>query len=406
MEYFIHEFKNGIRLVHKQVSSMVAHFGFVVQTGSRDEEESEHGMAHFIEHTVFKGTEKRKAFHIISRLEDVGGEINAYTTKEETCIYSSFLKQDYERSVELIQDICFNSTFPEKEITREKSVILDEILSYNDSPSELIFDDFEEQIYSGLAIGRNILGSEKNIEMLSRKDILSFINTNYATSEMVLSSVGDISFNKLVLLCDKYFGRVPVKQRKRKRISPNGYHPEFKSITKDTFQVHSIIGNLAYNIYDERRVGLYLLTNILGGPGMKSRLNMNLREKNGYSYNVEAHYTPYSDTGVFMVYFGCDKEKFNKCLTLVYKEFEDIRKILMGTLQLSRAKKQIIGQLAISSESNEHLMLAIGKSLLVFGKVDSLKEITRKIEAVTANQIIEIANEILLKKELSVLKFS
>jgi predicted Zn-dependent peptidase len=405
MEYLIHEFDNGIRLVHKHVTSIVAHFGIIVQTGSRDEKEAEHGMAHFIEHVIFKGTKKRKAYHILSRLEDAGGEINAYTTKEETCIYSSFLKQDYERVIDLIHDILFHSTFPEKEINREKNVILDEILSYYDSPSELIFDDFEEQVYNGLPIGRNILGTEKNLESFSRSDILSFMNNNYATSEIVLSSVGNIDFNKLVLLCGKYFGLEPEKKRIRKRIVPNGYKPEFKSMKKDTFQVHCIVGNLAYKVSDERRIGLHLLTNILGGPGMNSRLNMSLRERNGYSYNVESHYTPYADTGIFMVYFGCDKEKFDKSLSLVYKEFENICKIRMGTLQLSKAKKQLIGQVAISNESNEHLMLAIGKSLLVFDKVDSLEEITKKIEAVNTDQILEIANEILGKKQLSVLKY-
>lgn len=406
MEYHIHEFQNGIRLVHKNVPSLVAHFGIIFNTGSRDEEDNEHGMAHFIEHVVFKGTEKRKAFHILSRLEDVGGEINAYTTKEETCIYSSFLKQYYQRTIELFYDICFHSTFPEKEIIKEKSVILDEILSYHDSPAELIFDDFEEQVYKDLPIGRNILGNEKNLNAFCRKDILSFINSNYATSEMILSSVGNIDFKKLVSLCEKYFDNVQVKNRTTQRLIPNSYHPEFKSLPKDTYQVHCIVGNLGYNVHDDRRVGLHLLTNILGGPGMKSRLNMSLRERKGYSYNIESHYTPYTDTGIFMVYFGCDKDKFEKSLNVVYREFDTISTTRMGNLQLSMAKKQLIGQVAISYESNEHQMLSIGKSLMVFDKVDSLKEITGKIESVTAVQLLEIANEILEKNLLSVLKYS
>jgi predicted Zn-dependent peptidase len=406
MEYSIHLFDNGIRLVHKHVASMVAHFGIVVHTGSRDEKENEHGMAHFIEHVLFKGTRKRKAFHILSRLENAGGEINAYTTKEETCIYSSFLKQDYERSIELIYDIFFHSSFPEKEINREKQVILDEILSYHDNPSELIFDDFEEQVFKGMPIGRNILGTEKNLEAFTRKDILDFLKNNYATREIVLSSVGNIDFNRLVLLCGKYFGMEPEKKRIRNRLVPNGYNAEFKSIIKDTYQIHCIVGNLAYKVRDPRRTGMHLLSNILGGPGMNSRLNMSLREKNGYSYNVESHYTPYTDTGIFMVYFSCDKEKFDKSLSLVYKEFDKMCKDRLGTLQLSKAKKQLIGQVAISNESNEHLMLAIGKSLLVFDYVDTLEEIKEKIEAVTTVQLLEIANEILENKHLSVLKYS
>ena len=406
MECFIHEFKNGIRLVHKNVHSLVAHFAFIINTGSRDEEESEHGIAHFIEHAFFKGTSRRKAFHIISRLEDVGGEINAYTTKEETCLHTSFLKQDYERAIELIHDISFHSVFPEKEINKEKNIILDEILSYNDSPSELIFDDFEEQVYAGMPIGHNILGNEKNLERLGREDLFAFIDKNYATSDIVLSTVGDIEFSKLIHICEKYFGQEPAKERKRLRNKPDGYTPEFKTISKDTFQLHCIVGNLAYNIMDDRRAGMYLLTNILGGPGMKSRLNMSLREKKGYSYTVESHYTPYTDTGIFMVYFGCDKDKFNKSLKLVFKEFEYVRKNYLGNLQLSMAKKQLIGQLAINNELNEHLMLSIGKSLLVYGRVDSLEEITRKIEAVTSKELMDIANDILDRDKLSLLKYS
>ena len=210
MEYFIHSFENGIRLVHMPQKSHVAHLGFIVHTGSRDEMMDEHGMAHFIEHIIFKGTKKRKAFHILSRLEDVGGELNAYTTKEETCIYSAFLKQDYKRAVELIFDICFNPTFPQKEIMREKNVIIDEILSYLDSPSELIFDDFEDLVFKGHPIGRGILGNENDLNSFTQSDVRLFIKENYATSEMVICSVGDIQFNKLVKEIEKYLQLFPL----------------------------------------------------------------------------------------------------------------------------------------------------------------------------------------------------
>jgi predicted Zn-dependent peptidase len=406
MKFQIHQFENGIRLVHQSSSSLVAHFGFIVLTGSRDEETDEHGMAHFIEHVIFKGTKKRKNYHIISRLEDVGGEINAYTTKEETCIHSSFLKVDYKRAIELIYDICFNSVFPEKEIEKEKSVILDEILSYQDNPSELIFDDFEEQVYHGLPIGRNILGTPEYLEKFDRNSILQFISKNYSTSEMVICSVGDINFGKLVNICKNYFGSVEPKKRLKLRTPPNGYIPQYKSLEKKTFQNHCMVGNIAYKVDDKRRLGLLLLSNILGGPGMNSRLNMSLRERNGYSYDVESHYAPYSDTGIFMVYFGCDKGKFDKSLNLVYKEFEKLRKDALGSLQLSKAKKQILGQVAIMSENNEALMLSMGKSLLVFDRIDTLEEIRKKIEAVTSLQIMETANEILKPDSLSVLKYS
>ncbi len=406
MKFQVHEFENGIRLVHQPSASLVAHFGFIVLTGSRDEEENEHGMAHFIEHVIFKGTKNRKNYHIISRLEDVGGEINAYTTKEETCIHSSFLKVDYKRAIELIYDICFNSVFPEKELSREKSVILDEILSYQDNPSELIFDDFEEQVYHGLPIGRNILGTQENLEKFDRNSILQFIRNNYSTSEMVICSVGDINFGRLVNLCKNYFGSVKSKSRVKLRIEPNGYKPRYKSLEKNTFQNHCIVGNLAYKMNDERRIGLLLLSNILGGPGMNSRLNMSLRERNGYAYDVESHYAPYSDTGIFLVYFGCDKVKYDKSINLVHKEFDKLRKYPLGSLQLSKAKKQILGQVAIMSENNETLMLSMGKTLLVFNRIDTLEEIRKKIEAVTSLQIMEIANDILNPNFLSVLKYS
>ncbi len=406
MEFQVHEFNNGIRLVHQPSDSMVAHFGFIVYTGSRDEDESEHGMAHFIEHVIFKGTLKRKNYHIISRLEDVGGDINAYTTKEETAIHASFLKADYERAIELIYDICFNSVFPEKELNKEKSVILDEILSYQDSPSELIFDDFEEQVYHGLPIGRSILGTPENLKHFNKKSILKFIRNNYSTKEMVFCSAGDIPFKKLVRLCSQYFGQAEARQRKRFREAPNGYIPQYRTVEKNTFQNHCMVGNIAYRADDEKRLPLLLLSNILGGPGMNSRLNMSLRERNGYSYDIESHYTPYSDTGIFLVYFGCDKNKFDKSLSLVYKEFETLRKNRLGTLQLSKAKKQILGQVAIMSENKEALMLSYGKTLLLFNRIDSLEEIRKKIEEVSSERILEVANEILDPSRLSVLKYS
>jgi len=405
MDLQMHTMPNGIRLAHLQVNSMAAHFGFMVHTGSRDEKERENGMAHFIEHVIFKGTRKRKSFHILSRLEDVGGELNAYTTKEETCIHASFLKQDYNRAVELIHDICFNSVFPPKELEREKSVIIDEIMSYLDTPSELIFDEFEEQVYNHHAIGRSILGEEKRIMTFTRDDVYNFIRHNYATDEMVLSSVGDISFNHYKKMCEKYFGQVEPRSRLRKRSRPNSYEPLHLTRDKNTFQSHCIVGNIAYDAHSEKRIPLALLNNLLGGPGMNSRLNMSLREKSGYSYNVESHYTTYSDTGIFQVYFGGDKDKFEKSLKLLYREFKKVRDEKLGTLQLSKAKKQLMGQVAIASESNEHLMLSIAKSILMYNRFDTLEEIRRKIEAITTSQIMEVANEILDQNKLSILHY-
>lgn len=405
MEILTHTLNNGIRLIHHPVKNMVAHFGFMVHTGSRDELPAEHGMAHFIEHVIFKGTKKRKAFHIFSRLEDVGGEINAYTTKEDTCVYAAFLKNDYERAIELIHDICFHSVFPQKEIEKEKNVIIDEILSYKDSPYELIFDEFEEQVFNNHAIGRSILGDEKKLLSFTRENIFRFMTDNYSTEEMVLSSVGDIPFFKFVGLAEKYFSDVRFKTRSRIRMKPDSYQPEVIHSRKNTHQTHCTLGNIAYNAQDEKRTPLALLNNLLGGPGMNSRLNMSLREKTGYSYQVESHYTPYYDTGILLVYFGCDKEKVDKCLQLVNREFEDLKTKKLGTLQLSKAKKQLLGQVALGADSHEHLMLTMGKSVLLYNKMDTLEEIHQKIDNITASDLLEVASEVLERNKISILQY-
>ncbi len=405
MNYETHTLSNGMRLVHMGVPNLIAHLGVIVNTGSRDEEDREHGMAHFIEHLMFKGTEKRKAYHIISRMEDAGGEINAYTTKEETCIYTSFLKDDYKRALELLYDVVFHSVFPEKEVQREKAVIIDEINSYLDNPSELIFDDFEEQIFKDQPIGRNILGRSETISHFNRREITRFIQKNYFTNEIVVCSVGNIRFSKLIKWVSDYFGQIPGKNRSTRNNTTISYQAEHKTLEKKTYQAHCIIGNQAFHIKDQRRIGLFLLNNILGGPGLNSRLNMSLREKNGFSYHTESHYNPYSDTGVLSVYFSSDKKKLDRSHSTVYREFARLRNQKLGILQLHKAKKQLMGQIAISFENHESLMLAMAKSYLIFNRFDSLEEIRKKIDAITADQLIEIANEILDEKNLSSLTY-
>ena len=405
MDYEVYQLANGIRLIHTRVPNLVAHMGLIMGTGSRDELELEHGMAHFIEHMVFKGTRKRKAYHILSRLEDVGGEINAYTTKEETCVYASFMKEDYARAIELLQDILFHSVFNEKEIGREKEVIIDEINSYFDSPGELIFDDFEEQLYTGQSIGRNILGSPKSLAGFIQEDLLRFVSNNYHSDEMVICSVGNISFPRLKKGIENYFGQVPFKSRNQQRPGILPYDPTSITLQKDTYQAHCIIGNLAYDLNDERRIGLHLLNNIIGGPGLNTRLNLSLREKNGYSYHTESHYSPYSDTGVLSVYFSSDKSKLEQSNKVVTREFSKLREKKLGTLQLSKAKRQLMGQIAISAENHETLMLSMAKSYLVYNKFDDLKEIGNKIDRITAEEILEIANEVLDNAKLSSLTF-
>jgi predicted Zn-dependent peptidase len=401
MEYYVHELKNGIKLVHKPTTSLIAHAGLFFNAGSRDEEIDEHGLAHFIEHVFFKGTKNRKAYHINSRLEDVGGDLNAYTTKEETCIHASFMKEDTERAVELIYDIAFNSIFPEKEIEKEKEVIIDEINSYKDNPAELIFDDFEEILFPHDPLGRSILGTPESLKTFKRKTVLNFLKNNYSTDQIVFCVVGELDNQKLVKMFSKYFEKIPANIKKETRKINNSYTPLFREEIKNTYQVHCVIGTKAYSFVDEKRLALHLLNNILGGPGMNSRLNLSLRERNGCSYNVESSYNPYFDTGAFAVYFGADKENLEKSIKLVHKEFDLLKNKKLGDIQLSKAKKQLLGQIAISAENNESLMLAMGKSFLVFGKFDSLVETGRLIDKITANDIIEIANEVLDKNILS-----
>lgn len=401
MEYFTHVLSNGIKLIHIQSPSAVAHCGFFINTGTRDETLSENGMAHFIEHLIFKGTKKRKSFHVLSRLEDVGGDLNAYTTKEETCVHASFLRGYYERTFELFSDIVFHSTFPEKAIISERDVVIDEINSYKDSPAEYIFDEFEEIIFGDHPLGMQILGRKKYLDKFKRQDVLDFIRKNYNTDQMVLASVGNISDHKILNYFEKHFKDIPENIRSTQRQPFLNFVPFKTEKRKNTFQVHALLGNIGYNFNDPRRVGLHLLSNIIGGPGMISRLNLALRERRGLSYNIEASYTPYSDTGLFNLYFSTDKNDLGKCLEIIEKEFKTLCSKPMGTVQLKKAKQQISGQLAISYESYESQMLSIGKSYLVYGKVDSIEEMFNKIEAITASELVDIANEILNRDTLS-----
>ncbi len=403
MEYYTHVLNNGIRLVHQPVTSPVAHCGIVINTGSRDELQNQHGLAHLIEHLIFKGTKKRKAYHILSRMEDVGGEINAYTTKEETCIYTTFIHNFYPRAFELLSDIVFHSVFPQKEIDKEKEVIIDEINSYKDSPIDQIYDDFEEMIFNSNPIARNILGTKKALNSYSRNHIIDFFTTGYLTNEIVVSSVGSIPFQHIVKYFIKYFSDIAQVHRKTPRIEYNfdSYHPLNKKEKKNTYQTHCIIGNQSYSNTDEKRFVMHLLNNLLGGPGMNSRLNMTLREKKGLAYNVESNYSSYSDAGIFHVYFGTDTKDLNQCLALIQSDFKKVKEQKLGTIQLARAKRQLIGQIAIAAEHNEAQMQSNGHSILLFDKVYSFHEIANKIEKITSNEIREIANESFIPHQLS-----
>lgn len=400
-----YQLKNGIRLIHRPNHSEVAHFALLAHTGTRDENQDEHGLAHFLEHMFFKGTQKRSAYQIISRLEDVGGEINAYTTKEETALYASFLKQDYRRAIELIQDIFLHSKFSDKDREKEADVILNEIQSYDDSPSELIFDRAEELLFPQHSIGRNILGSEESLARFRNGTLEEFLSENYATNEIILSSVGNISFSRIIYAAEKYFSELPMKQRLRARIKPVAVATKISIEKRNAFQKHCMMVGEAYALPDQKRLQLYLLNNILGGPGMNSKLNLALRERRGYSYSAESHYAPYTDTGVMMIYFSCDADRFSKSLQITKDEIKKLRTKLIMDNRLSHARKQLMGQLAISSENNEHQMLTTGKSYLVFNRVDTLDTIRRKLDQISAVQLRETANEILHPGNLNTLIF-
>jgi predicted Zn-dependent peptidase len=403
MEIVFHTLNNGIRLVHHRIPGIVAHCGIIINAGSRDEAEEEHGIAHFIEHMLFKGTSKRKAYHILSRLEDVGGELNAYTTKEETAVHASFMMEHYERAIEIISDITFNSIFPSKEIEKEKEVVIEEINSYKDNPAELIFDDFEEQIFLNQPIGRNILGTFETVRSFSQKSINNFISNNYNTREMVFCSVGNIPDEKIIKLFTRYFSEITEKILSPKPARAWEYKPSTVTRNLETHQNHCIIGNVAYDLKDKRRLGMFLLNNILGGQGLNSRLNLSLREKHGFAYNVESSYNPYYDTGVFSIYFGTDSHNLEKSIVIAESELNKLCTVKLGTIQLGKAKNQIKGYLARGYEHHENLMLGIGKSLLIFNKIDNIEDVCEKIDKVTSSEIIETANEIFDKKNLSTL---
>ncbi len=403
--YQYHTLASGLRIVHKESNSAVSHCGIMIDTGSRDEQDHEHGIAHFIEHVIFKGTTKRKAFHILSRMDNVGGDMNAYTTKEETCVYASFLPEYYGRAIELFSDILFNSVFPEKEIEKEKDVVYDEITSYLDTPWEQIVDDFEDQLFAGHALGRNILGTPKSLEELKREDIFNFIRRNYKPENMVLCSVGKISMKRIIRMAEKHFDTGNTYDNAIERTPVNGYYPEKQIIDRNSFQTHVVVGNRAFSWEDKRRTTLALLTNYLGGPAMNTRLNMAIREKHGITYNIEAQYTPYSDTGVFYVYMGMDPVNAEKALRLLHREFDKTRTKTPGTTQLHIAKKQFKGQMAIAQESNLNEMLSMAKSMLLRNRVDSIEELHEKINSITAIEFLDTANAILTKDQLSTLIF-
>lgn len=400
--YYSYTAKNGIQYVHLPSSRVVSHALVLLNTGSRDELLKEHGLAHFIEHLMFKGTKKRKSFHILNRIESVGGELDAFTTKEDTCLIASFLPEYFERSFDLISDILFNSVFPEQQIQLEKSVIVDEINSYYDSPSELIYDDFEEQIFDGHPLARNILGTSKSLDYFDQSMINQFRLRTYNTDQIVVCTAGNIDFEKGLKYFQKYFEPIQPSLRTWKRNSFKKYLPKEKIIQKNTHQAHCMIGNTAYSFSNKDRLGLHVLNNVLG-VGSTSRLNMTLRERNGLVYFIESAYTTYSDSGVIYVYFSTEKKKLNKAITLVKEEFKKLCDVPLTKQQLNKAKQQVRGQLAISFDNQESYALNMAKSFLIYKKVDSFETILDELNKLTSKDIQRIAYELLNEEKLSTL---
>lgn len=392
---------NGIRCILKQTKSPVIHCGLTIGTGTREEEKQEHGIAHLIEHLLFKGTQRRKPYHINSLLDNVGGEMNAYTTKEETVVLASTLKKDFVKAADLISDVAFHSVFNPAELEKERRVILDEINSYKDTPSELIYDDFEDMVFEGYSLGRNILGSKRELAKFTSNDLKNFVTRCYNTDCMVFSVVGNLSMQRFETICRRYFGELPANPRRFKRTAPISYKRQDKIVSKGTYQTHCILGGRAYNHKHKKRAVLALLMNILGGPSANSRLNLAIREKNGLSYSVDAAYTSYEDTGIASIYFGTDKENIDKCLQLASRELQRIKNEPLSHTQLSIAKKQLLGQLIISTESNESYMLSGGKSFLIYNEVDSFEKVAAKINHISASDLMDVANEIFDEKNIS-----
>ena len=405
MDYQSYTFPNGFRIVCKPEKTSIAYCGVVVNAGSRDEFKNEFGMAHFVEHMLFKGTKKRRSSHIINRLENVGGDLNAFTSKEETVVHSAILKEYLERAIELIADITLHSTFPQKEMDKEKEVILDEIDSYNDSPSELIYDDFEDLLFQNHELGHHILGEPELLKNYKTNNTIKFTQRLYQPENMLLFVLGDVSFKTVLKWVEKYFQFDNKSPYINNRTTPAGYSPVRKTIERNTHQVHVAIGNRAYDMHHPDRLGMYFLNNILGGPGMSSLLNLSLREKYGLVYNVDSTYQSFSDSGEWCVYFACDKNDEKKCEQLVYRELNKLRTKKLSDAALKKYKLQLSGQLAISWESKENTAISLGKSFMRYGKADDLSTVRRKIEAITAADLLRISNEIFIPEQFTVLKY-
>ena len=421
MKYNTYTLDNGLRIIHLPSDSKVVYCGYQINAGTRNEEPGEEGLAHFCEHVTFKGTERRKAWHILNCLESVGGDLNAYTNKEGTVYYSAILKEHIARAVDLLTDIVFHSVYPQAEIDKEVEVICDEIESYNDSPAELIYDEFENIIFKGSQLGQNILGTAEQVRSFKTEDALRFTRKLYRPDNAIFFAYGDIDFKKLVRLLKKSFLSEERRVKSEKFNSPeaqtqfNIQHLTFNTqhsfegqtivMQKNTHQAHVMIGTRAYDVNDSRRMPLYLLNNMLGGPGMNAKLNLALREHNGLVYTVESTMAAYGDTGVWSIYFGCDEHDVKRCLRLVRKELDKFMQKPLSEAQLKAAKKQIKGQIGVACDNRENFALDFGKSFLHYGWEKNVDRLYEQVDEITAEQIQAVAQELFDKDRLTTLIF-
>ena len=397
---------NGLRVIHQSSDSNVVYCGYELNVGTRNEEPGYEGMAHFCEHVSFKGTKRRKSWHISNALESVGGDLNAYTNKEDTVYYAAVLKEHTARAIDLLTDIVFYSTYPQAEIDKEVEVICDEIESYNDSPAELIYDEFENLLFANHALGHNILGTAERVRSFKTADAQRFTQRYYRPENSIFFLYGDVDFKRVVRLLERATSdfspsKPIIEPALNQPLPPN--MPDFIEKNHGTHQAHVMVGTRGYDIHDKRRMSLYLLNNLLGGPGMNARLNLSLRERHGLVYTVESSMVSYCDTGVWAIYFGCDPKDVGRCLKLVHKELDRVIQKPLSDTQLRAVKKQIKGQIGVACDNRESFALDFGKSYLHYGWERDLNSLFRHIDEVTAESMQQVAAELMQQERLTTL---
>lgn len=389
-----HTLSNGLRIVHRQVQSDVEYCGVAVNVGSRDEVAGQYGLAHFVEHTIFKGTRKRRSSHIINRMETIGGELNAYTTKEETMLYSVFPKGNLLRAVELIADLVANSQFPDIELDKEREVVADEINSYLDSPAEAIFDDFDDLLFADSQLGHNILGTQESLAGFTSKVCREYLSKYYIPSNMVFYYMGASTDEVVLKTVERNFKALLPQEYSLERIVPKEIQPFDIKRQIGSHQAHSIIGAKLPGMYSAMRYPIALFANILGGPGMNSLLNVALRERRGLVYTVDASLSMFTDVGALMIYFGCDPADVKRCRRLINNQLDRLASSSMSDKAVDAAKRQYIGQLAVASENREQVALSIGRAMLYHDSVSSYNDSVARIKAITPEQLREIAQRV------------